>query len=66
MFRKELQFAPDLIDNLWMYTILDTEKMRSNCKAFAEELARHVFHPLRVKRLAKQCGLDMDEYLELF
>ena len=35
------------------------EQMRSNCRPFAEELAQHVFHPLRVERLANLCGLDM-------
>jgi hypothetical protein len=49
-----------------LFTSLNTEQMRSNCKAFSEELAQYVFHPLRIKRLADRCGLDMDEYLELF
>ena len=45
---------------------LDTEQMRSHCKPFAEELAQHVFHPLRAERIASAFGMDMDEYLDVF
>jgi len=44
---------------------LDTEKMRENCKKFAEELAAHVFHPARLLRICETYGLDLEEYFEL-
>ena len=44
---------------------LDTEKMKENCKAFAEELASCVFHPLRLLRICENYGLELDEYFEL-
>ena len=44
---------------------LNTEKMRENCKAFAQELAEHVFHPLRLLRICEVYGLELDEYFEL-
>ena len=37
-----------------LFTKLNTEQMRLNCKEFAEELANHVFHPLRLSRMS-QC-----------
>jgi hypothetical protein len=53
-------------DAVHLFAPLNKESMRANCKAFAEELAEHVFHPLRVQRLANQCGLYKDKYLEQF
>ena len=44
---------------------LNTEKMRSNCQAFAEELAAYVFHPLRLQRLCDTYGLELEEYFEM-
>jgi hypothetical protein len=44
---------------------LDTEKMRSNCKTFAEELSAYVFHPLRLQRICDAHGLELDEYFEM-
>jgi hypothetical protein len=52
--------------NIIQFIPLNTAQMRSNCQPFAEELAQHVFHPLRVERLANTFGMDMDEYLEHF
>ena len=43
---------------------LDKEKMRENCKAFAEELAKYVFHPLRQQNMAQKFNMDLDEYME--
>ena len=44
---------------------LDTEKMRENCRPFAEELAAYVFHPLRLRRICEKYGLELEEYFEL-
>jgi hypothetical protein len=44
---------------------LDTEKMISNCKPFAEELVKYVFHPLRLQRLCTVYNLDLEEYFEM-
>ena len=43
---------------------LNTEKMRENCKAFAEELATYVFHPMRLMRICESYGLELEEYFE--
>ena len=48
-----------------LFTRLNTEKMRENCKAFAEELAQYVFHPIRLMRICEIYGLELDEYFEL-
>ena len=44
---------------------LDTEKMRKNCKEFAEKLAAYVFHPTRLLRICETYGLDLEEYFEM-
>jgi hypothetical protein len=44
---------------------LDTVKMRSNCKGFAEELVKYVFHPIRLQRLCDEYSLELDEYFEM-
>ena len=44
---------------------LDTEKMRENCKTFAEELAAYVFHPARLLRICETYKIDLEEYFEL-
>ena len=43
---------------------LNTEKMRENCKPFAQELAEYVFHPIRLMRLCESYGLELEEYFE--
>ena len=43
---------------------LNTEKMRENCKHFAEELAAYVFRPVRLVRICKKYMLEFDEYFE--
>lgn len=44
---------------------LDYEKMRNACEPFAEELAKYVFNPLRIQKMAESYDVDMFEYLEL-
>ena len=44
---------------------LDTEKMRENCKAFAEELAAYVFHPVRLMKICEKYELELEDYFEL-
>ena len=44
---------------------LDTEKMRSNCRVFAEELTAYVFHPTRLMRICDSYGLDVVDYFEM-
>jgi hypothetical protein len=48
-----------------LFTELNTNVMRENCKTFAEELAKSVFNPVRAKRMANLYELDMDQYFEL-
>jgi hypothetical protein len=48
-----------------LFARLHTEKMRENCKAFAEELSAYVFHPARLMRICEVYGLELDEYFEL-
>jgi hypothetical protein len=43
---------------------LDIERMRDNARIFSEELVTYVFHPLRLERMARQFGMDMEQYLE--
>jgi hypothetical protein len=43
---------------------LDVHLMRENCKPFAEELAKYVFHPRRLQKLSELYGCDMEEYFE--
>ena len=59
---RELSYNPNAIHLL---AHLDIEKMRENCKAFAEELAEYVFHPARLLRICEVYGLELDEYFEL-
>ena len=44
---------------------LNTDQMRLNCKPFAEELTKYVFHPLRLSRLSQCFNIDLTEYFEL-
>ena len=55
------QLNPNVIQ---LVKFLDTEKMRENCKTFAEELTAYVFHPSRLVRLCNTYGLDLEEYFE--
>lgn len=52
-------------ESVYLVIKLDEEKMKNNCKEFAEELAKYVFHPTRLQKLSQLYGFDMDEYLEL-
>jgi hypothetical protein len=58
----ELSQNPNAIHLL---TKLDTNKMRENNKAFAEELVAHVFNPLRLNRICETYGVELDELVEL-
>jgi len=58
---KQLSLNPNAIH--WLAR-LNTKKMRENCKAFAEELAAYVFHPVRLMRLCEAYGLELEEYFE--
>ena len=58
-----LSFNPNAIHLL---TKLNVKKMRENCKAFAEELAKYVFHPIRQQNMANKFNMDLDEYMEQF
>lgn len=44
---------------------LDYAKMKENNCAFANELAKVVFHPVRVMRVGEQWGMSMEEYLDV-
>jgi len=48
-----------------LFARLNTEKMRENCKPFAEELTAYVFHPVRLMRVCEAYGLELEEYFEL-
>ena len=49
-----------------LLTTLDANLMRENCKTFAEELTRYVFHPIRLQNMSNAYGYDLDEYIEYF
>ena len=44
---------------------LNTEQTRLNCRSFAEELTKYVFHPVRLSRLSQCYNIDLTEYFEL-
>jgi hypothetical protein len=48
-----------------LFTELDTNAMRENCKTFAEELAKSVFNPVRAQRMANLYDMNMEQYFEL-
>jgi hypothetical protein len=39
--------------------------MEENCKYFAEELIKYVFHPIRLERMAEQYQMELSDYIEL-
>ena len=44
---------------------LDTIHMRNKCKSFTEELAKYVFHPVRLSKMAQLYGFDcIEDYTE--
>ena len=49
-----------------LYTKLDTELMKQVLQPLARELCEYVFHPIRMMRLAENCGVELDEYMELY
>jgi hypothetical protein len=51
---------------LHLFTKLDTVTMKQVLQPLAKELCEYVFHPLRMMRLAENCGMDFDEYMELY
>jgi len=48
-----------------LFTKLNLQQMRENCRPFAEELAAYVFHPSRLIRICDAYGLDLEDYFEL-
>ena len=46
------------------FMAMDLEKMRTNCKNFAKELAEYVFHPKRLNRLCAMYVMDLEDYFE--
>ena len=56
-----LSFNPNLLQ---LVTRLDCETMRNNCKAFAEELAAYVFHPVRLERLTEKYNISVFDYID--
>lgn len=61
IYWSRLSWNPSVIHLL---ASLNKKKMRENCKAFAEELAAYVFHPLRLMRICEAYGLELEEYFE--
>jgi hypothetical protein len=49
-----------------LYTKLDTELMKQVLQPLARELCEYVFHPVRMMRLAENCCMELDEYMELY
>ena len=48
-----------------LFIKLNTEQMRLNCRSFAEELSKYVFHPVRLSRLSQCYNIDLTDYFEL-
>jgi hypothetical protein len=44
---------------------LNKKQMFLNCKSFAEELTKYVFHPSRLSRITQCYNIDLDEYFDL-
>ena len=57
-----LSYNPNAIH---LFSKLDTNKMRENNKAFAEELVSKVFHPMRLGRICETYNLELEELVEL-
>jgi hypothetical protein len=47
-----------------LFARLDTDLMRNNCRPFAEDLAKYVCQPLRLKNLSSSYGLEIYEYFD--
>ena len=45
---------------------LDTQKMKSRCAPFAQELAAYVYSPSRLMRLCEKYDIEMSSLLEIF
>lgn len=45
---------------------LDTQKMKSRCSPFAQELAAYVYSPSRLMRLCEKYDIEMTTLLEIF
>ena len=45
---------------------LDTQKMKSRCAPFAQELAAYVYSPSRLMRLCEKYDVEMSTLLEIF
>ena len=58
---RELSENPNAIH---LFASLDTEKMKENCKVFAQELAAYVFHPTRLLYICETYGMELDEYFD--
>lgn len=43
----------------------DYVQMKEQCRSFAEELAKYVFHPARLMSLCEKYEFDFDEYIEI-
>ena len=45
--------------------VLDSTKMRNQCRDFAESLAAYVFHPERIEKIATSHNMEFDQYMDL-
>ena len=48
-----------------LLTKLDTNKMKQNNKAFAEELVAKALHPMRLMRMRETYNLELEELVEM-
>ena len=56
---KRLSRNPEIFE-------LDTQKMKSRCAPFAQELAAYVYSPSRLMRLCEKYDVEMSTLLEIF
>ena len=47
-----------------LFDTLNTKAMREKCQPFAEELAKYVFHPVRMQNMSQSYDYEFDEYVE--
>ena len=56
-------YGSDVMDILFT---LDFKVMKHNNIEFAEEIAKKVFHPMRLHKLCEKYGLDLEEINDIY
>ena len=62
--RPKFYWSTGSINHTWFYR--NYAEMRKAAQPFAEELATHVFHPLRLQRIAEQLQVELIDVLAMY